>query len=424
MHGRINKILPVHHPFNVEELGISFWGCVTIILKSYSEGASGMNRLERLTPLLKNFMEKGPAGCACTVVKNGEILYQENLGYADLNKKIKIETDTIYRIYSMTKVVTCAAALMLYEKGLYLLNDPLEEYLPEFKNPTVYRYNEFGARSVSPASAPIRIKDLFTMSSGLTYGGDSMETERQIRAVMENAVLTMDMRALSKALATVPLAFDPGTHWKYGTSHDVLAALIEVLSGETFGEFLRKEIFEPLQMTDTSFRIPEEKRDRLCTMYDRAEDGTLTPNTSKDAPYQPGCRYESGGGGLLSTIGDYSRFAQALANGGELDGNRILSRKTIQLMATNHLGPQQLKDFNWPQMKGFGYGLGVRVMIDPAEGGINGSIGEFGWAGLAGSWVLIDPKEQLSVVYMQQMLPSLEPYIHSRLRAVIYGALG
>lgn len=261
------------------------------------------------------------------------------------------------------------------------------------------------------------------MSSGLTYGGDSTETERQTRTVMENAVTTMDMRALSKAVAAVPLAFDPGTHWKYGTSHDVLAALIEVLSGETFGEFLRKEIFEPLEMSDTSFRIPEEKRDRLCKMYDRAEDGTLTPNTSKDAPYQQGCRYESGGGGLLSTIGDYSRFAQALARGGELDGVRILSQKTIQLMGTNHLGPQQLKDFNGPQRSGYGYGLGVRVMMDPADGGINGSIGEFGWAGLGGSWVLIDPKEQLSVVYMQQMLPGLEPYIHPRLRAVIYGAM-
>ncbi|MCU6794523.1 beta-lactamase family protein [Paenibacillus sp. WQ 127069] len=382
-----------------------------------------MERLQRLTPLLKSFMEKGPAGCAITVVRSGEVLYQESFGYADLDKNKKLDSDTIYRIYSMTKVLTCAAALMLYEKGIYMLNDPLEDYLPEFKNISVHRYNDFGIRSISPASGPIRIKDLFTMSSGLTYGGDGTETERLTRAIMEQAIATMDMRALSKALATVPLAFDPGTHWKYGTSHDVLAALIEVWSGVSFGEFLQKEIFEPLQMKDTSFRIPDDKRDRLSMMYNRAEDGTLTPNTERDTPYQQGCIHESGGSGLLSTIGDYSRFAQALARGGELDGARILGRKTVQLMATNHLGPQQLKDFNWLQMKGFGYGLGVRVLIDPAEGGLNGSIGEFGWAGLAGSWVLIDPKEQLSVVYMQQMLPSLEPYIHNRLRAVIYGAL-
>jgi len=176
-------------------------------------------------------------------------------------------------------------------------------------------------------------------------------------------------------------------------------------------------------MTDTSFRIHDGKRDRLCVMYDRADDGKLTVNDRMDVPYQPGCQYESGGGGLLSTTGDYSRFAQALARGGELDGERILSRKTIQLMGTNHLSGQQLKDFNWTQMSGYGYGLGVRVLMDPAAGGNNGTIGEFGWAGLAGSWTLIDPHEELSIVYMQQMLPSLEPYIHPRLRAVIYGAL-
>ncbi|MDR6879255.1 serine hydrolase domain-containing protein [Bacillus sp. 3255] len=378
---------------------------------------------ERLTPLLKSVVEKGPAGCACTVVRRGEVVYQETLGYADLEKKKDITPDTIYRIYSMTKVITCAAALMLYERGLYLLNDPLEEYLPAFSKPQVYRYNEFGVHALSPAAGPIRIKDLFTMSSGLTYGGDGTETERRTRAIMENAAATVDMQTLSQSLAAVPLAFEPGMHWKYGTSHDVLAALIEVLSGQTFGQFLQKEIFGPLGMTDTSFRISEDKRDRLCTMYDRAEDGTLTPNTRMDARYQPDSRHESGGGGLLSTIGDYSRFAQLLAKGGELDGVRLLSPKTVQLMATNHLSPQQIKDFNWPHMKGYGYGLGVRVMIDPAAGGINGSIGEFGWAGLAGSYLLIDPQEELSVVYMQQLLPSLEPYVHPRLRAVIYGSL-
>ncbi|WP_274651078.1 serine hydrolase domain-containing protein [Paenibacillus humicola] len=384
-----------------------------------------MNRMERLTPLLKQFVEKGPAGVACTVVKSGEVLYEGSCGYADAENRKPIEGDTIYRIYSMTKPITCTAALMLYERGLFLLNDPLEQYLPEFGSPMVYRYNGYGSRMAVPAAGPIRVKDLFAMTSGLTYGGNSTETERQTEAVFKDAVSTMDMRALSKALAAVPLAFDPGTGWKYGASHDVLAALIEVLSGETFGEFLRKEIFEPLGMTDTFFRIPESKRDRLSKLYARAEDGTLTPDTGRDAPFQPGCRHESGGGGLLSTIGDYTRFAQALARGGELDGVRILGRKTVQLMATNRLTPQQMQqmaEFN-PKNKGYGYGLGVRVLVDPAAGGINGTIGEFGWAGMAGSWVLIDPKEELSVVYMQQLVPPLDGYIQPRLRSVIYGAL-
>ncbi|CAN7436336.1 serine hydrolase domain-containing protein [Paenibacillus sp. LjRoot56] len=378
---------------------------------------------ERLTPLLKSITEKGPAGCACTVVQRGEVLYKETLGYADLEKKQEITPDTIYRIYSMTKVITCVAALMLYEKGLYLLNDPLEEYLPAFKNQQTFRDNN-GTKSLSPVTNPILIKDLFTMTSGLTYPGEDTETERQTRTMLENVKReTMDMQALSKGLATIPLEFDPGTRWKYGFSHDVLTALIEVLTGQTVGEFLKKEIFDPLGMIDTSFRITEDKRNRLCTIYDRPEGGALTPNTKTDASYQPGSRYESGGGGLLSTIGDYSQFAQLLAKGGEHEGVRLLSSKTIQLMATNHLNPQQLKDFNWQQLRGYGYGLGVRVMMDPAAGGSNSSIGEFGWAGLAGSYMLIDPKEELSVVYMQQMLPSQEPFIHPRLRAAIYGAL-
>lgn len=388
-----------------------------------------LERLGRLTPLLRSFVEKGPAGAACSVARGGEILYEEYFGSADLEGNKPIAPDTIYRIYSMTKVITCTAALMLYERGLFLLNDPLEEYLPEFKNPQVYRYNAYGALSVSPAAGPIRIKDLFTMTSGITYEGKRLETEREVKKVRdelkrkEAAGEPYNVRALSKALAAVPLAFDPGTHWHYGLSHDVLGALIEVLSGKTFGQFLKDEIFDPLGMEDTFFRIPEHKKDRLCSLYNRADDGTLTKNTSLDAHFQPDALFESGGGGLLSTLSDYSKFARVLACGGEWNGVRLLSPHTVRLMATNHLGPQQLADFDWPFLAGYGYGLGVRVMIDPAAGGSNSSIGEFGWCGMAGTWVLIDPKEQLSAVYMQQMLPNFEAYHQPRLRAAIYGAL-
>jgi len=383
-----------------------------------------MKRLERLTPLLKRFMEQGgPAGCACTVMRRGEVVYRENFGYANIEKNIPIGPDTLYRIYSMTKVITCTAALMLYERGLYQLNDPLDEYLPEFKNPQVYRQDGSGSLTVSPAASPIRIKDLFTMTSGLTYDGDGSETERKTALIYRNAPATMNVRELSKALAEVPLAFDPGTRWRYGLSHDILGALVEVLSGQSFGEFLKKEIFEPLGMKDTAFRIREDERDRLSVLYDCAADGTLTPNTRLDAQFQPDCRFESGGGGLISTMDDYVRFAQALVQGGELNGVRLLSPKTVQLMSTNHLTPQQLNDFSWDHLSGYGYGLGVRVMIDPAAGGINGTIGEYGWAGMAGSWLLIDPREQLTVVYMQQMLPSREAFIANRIRNVVYGAL-
>ena len=247
-----------------------------------------MSRFDRLNGLLKSFVDRGPAGCAFSVSRAGEQVYEGYFGHADLETQKPIAPDTIYRIYSMTKVITCTAALMLYERGLYLLNDPLGEYLPEFKDLQVHHQTPNGNLYTAPAKRPILVKDLFTMSSGLTYGGDQNETERLTSKVMEElkqkekAGQKYDVRSLSKALAGIPLAFEPGTHWRYGLSHDVLGALIEVLSGKSFGEFLKEEIFDPLGMKDTFFRIPDEKKDRLCSLYNRSEDGTLNKNTSMD----------------------------------------------------------------------------------------------------------------------------------------------
>lgn len=384
-----------------------------------------MRSLEKLHPLLESFVEKGPAGCACSVTYQGETRFEDYVGLADLESEKPITADTIYRIYSMSKVVTCVAALMLYERGSFLLNDPLEEYLPEFKNPQVYRMTEKGEKYITSATRPITIKDLFTMTSGLTYEGNGSETEREVKQAMQllRKDNTINVRKLSAALAKIPLAFDPGTEWRYGLSHDVLGALIEVLSGKTFGDFLKEEIFQPLSMNDTFFKIPEEKKHRLSSLYLRNEEGLLLKSTKMDVQYQPGTLFESGGAGLLSTLNDYSRFAHMLANGGELDGVRILGRKTVGLMSANHLTADQLSFYNWDYLAGYGYGLGVRIMMSPPAGGSNSSIGEFGWSGLAGTWVLIDPKEKLSAVYMQQMMPNLEAFHQPRLRNVIYGCL-
>ncbi|KRG16407.1 beta-lactamase [Virgibacillus soli] len=380
----------------------------------------------KLQFLLQSFVEKGPAGCALAVHREGETIFEDFVGVADLETGKPITADTIYRIYSMTKVVTCTAALLLYERGDFLLNDPLEEYLPEFKNPLVYRKSDTGEIYSSAASRSITVKDLFTMTSGLTYPGEGNETERQVAKTMhllEQQNQKMTTRQVSQALAAIPLAFDPGTRWHYGLSHDVLGALIEVISGKSFGQFLQEEIFDPLKMEDTFFRIPNAKKERLCSNYKLDEQGNLIKNTQMDANIQTAAQFESGGGGLLSTLHDYSRFAQMLANGGTLDGERIIGRKTIELMATNQLRPENRKDYNWNYLSGYGYGLGVRVMIDPALGGANSSLGEFGWSGLLGTWVTIDPKEKVSAVYMQQMLPNFEGYHQPRLRSVIYGAL-
>jgi CubicO group peptidase (beta-lactamase class C family) len=387
-----------------------------------------LKSFEKLHPLLKSFVEKDPAGCACAVTYQGKTVFEDYFGYADLETEKPILSDTIYRIYSNTKVVTCVAALILYERGLFLLNDPLEEYLPEFKEPKVYHSNKNGELSILPSSGSIRVKDLFTMTSGLTYGGEGNETERQVILALntftnDKGSENLDVRTLSQILSKIPLAFEPGTQWQYGYSHDILGALIEVLSGKSLGQFLKDEIFDPLEMKDTFFKIPEEKKERLCSLYNRSENGELTKNSLMDENYQLGAKFESGGGGLLSTLGDYSRFAHMLANGGELNGVNILGRKTIELMSTNHLQPDVLPYYNWDYLKGYGYGLGVRVMMNPPLAGSNSSIGEFGWCGLAGTWVLIDPKEKLSAVYMQQMLPNFEAYHHPRLRSVIYSSL-
>ncbi len=391
-----------------------------------------MGKFDRLTPLLESFTKHGPAGCSLLVARRGETLYEHYVGYADREAGTPIGPDTIYRIYSMSKVVTCVAALMLYERGAYLLNDPLDEYLPEFKHMQVYQPTGDGKVEAVPANNPILVKDLFKMTSGLTYPGDQSETQRHTARVageLERALPvggeTSPVRALVKALAEVPLAFDPGTRWQYGFSHDVLGALIEVLSGKRFSQFLDEEIFGPLGMADTGFRIAEHKRSRLCVVYDRAEDGTLSRNANPglDVHFQPNAQFESGGAGLLSTLGDYGRFARMLAAGGTLDGAQILGRRTIELMASQHLSPEQQRDYNWGWQVGYGYGLGVRVMVDRPLGGSNSPAGEFGWSGLAGTWLSVDPAEELCAVYMQQMLPSDEHYYQPRLRSAVYGTI-
>ena len=386
-----------------------------------------MGKFKALRPLIESFVANGPAGAACAVTHRGETVFQEYVGYADVDTQQLITPDTIYRIYSMTKIITCTAALKLFERGQFLLNDPLAEYLPEFANPQVYRTAADGTVYTSPASSPIRVKDMFTMSSGITYGGERNETERHTGKVMDELHKRTDgkydVRQLSKTLASVPLAFDPGSQWKYGLSHDVLGAFIEVLSGKSFGQFLQEEIFDPLGMKDTFFRIPDEKKHHLSSFYNRSEDGILTKSTELDAHIQPDATFESRGGGLLSTLGDYSTFAYMLAAGGTWQGERILSRKTIQLMSTNHLEKHQMPYYNWPYLAGYGYGLGVRVMVEPQLGGSNSSLGEFGWSGMLGTWALIDPTEELSAVYMQQMFPNFEAVHQPRLRNAIYGAL-
>lgn len=325
-----------------------------------------------------------------------------------------VNKDTLFRIYSMTKVVTVTAALQLLELGKYTLDDPVSMYLPEYEN--IHVWDE-AAKTAVPSEAPILIRHLFTMSAGLAYPGSDTETARRLLEIRDNLsrecphyTTQQFIRLLPKA----PMLFSAGSRWNYSLCHDVLGALIEIWSGQSFGDYLYEHIFHPLGMEHTFFRCPEELKSRLAINHSEYSDDSFSPES----------RYESGGGGLLSTLDDYMVFANTLTRGGtSREGIRILGRKTIDLMRMDHLNAVQKKDFNWDYLKGYSYGLGVRTMIDPAAAGIPGSVGEFGWCGVLGTWVLMDPSENLTAVYMHQRYPNLEKYVQTHLRSMIYGSL-
>ncbi|GHV69378.1 serine hydrolase [Spirochaetia bacterium] len=387
-----------------------------------------MSRYDHLSRLLKQFSENGPAGCACGLAKDGKILYEGYYGYADKEAGTPINESTVYRLFSMTKVLVCTAALIQFERGKFLLNEPLYEYLPEYRNPLVIRNGPygFGGPALAAAKNPILIKHAFTMAVGLPYPNDetpSAVAVKQVRQKLEDQYGKYDLKTDIKAMAAVPLAFEPGTHFLYGYGHDLVAGLVEATSGKTIGQFLKDELFDPLGMGDTGYRYFGNIKSRMAVLYRRDGDGTMTKDSSMDKDYEPDAVYESGGTGIFSTVRDYLKFTQMMAAGGVYEGQRIIGRKTIDLMRRNHLNEEQLKDFACSYQGGYGYGLGVRTMMDPAAGGCNGSVGEFGWTGYAGTWTFIDPAEGFSGVYMHQMLPNMEEYHHHRVRAAAYGCL-
>ena len=386
-----------------------------------------------LKHLLNRFLRPdGPIGCGLSVSYQGELLFQECAGYADLNASVPFDSRTIYRIFSDTKLFTVTAAMMLFEQGCFLLTDPVEEYLPCFSGGTYYQNDGSDTPHILPVSHPVTIQDLMRMTSGIPYGGESSLTGRDIAAFgsfwPEEPITLQDF---VKKLARVPLAYDPGTHWSYGYGMDVLGALIEVWSGRTLGEFLTEKLFKPLGMEDTSFVLRADKANRLADVITIRE-GTKALFTEAEHLYRTEYLYESGGGGLLSTLEDMSVFTTMLSLGGTYRDARILSPRTIDLIRRNHLEPCQMADFQkvqrltWPNMLGYGYGLGVRTMVDPAAGGSSSSAGEFGWSGAAGSWTMIDPDRKLCACYTHQLMPSaanLQEYCHPRLRNTVYSLL-
>lgn len=369
-------------------------------------------QFQKLSDLLDSFLEIGIPGVDCVVYQDHEEAFRHRAGYSDLEQKLPITGKETYFLFSCSKVVTCAAALTLLERGKFLLTDPLAAYIPEF--------SEMVLTNGEKAKTEIKIRDLFTMSAGFTYDIASPSITQVIRE-KDGRATTLDV---VRAIAKEPLSFEPGTHWQYSLCHDVLAGLVEVVSGKRFGEYVTETIFEPLGMTKTSFGVSDKNQEQLAPLY-RFNDETNRPELQKsECIYTLTPEYDCGGAGMVSCTDDYILFADALANGGVgKNGSRILSPATVDLMRTNCLEGAALTDLNWIQHTGYGYGLGVRTMIDRAKGGAIGPVGEFGWGGAAGSYVLIDPNSRTALFYCQHMLNNKEPYTHPRLRNVLYACV-
>lgn len=353
------------------------------------------------------------------VMYRNETVFRYRNGYANLEDKMPIDDRKIFNLYSLTKIMTCTAALQLVEKGVMLLNDPISIYLPEYAEMTVRGILPDGGSTLEKAERPITVRDLFTMTAGFSYdlGAPS------IQEVVERTKGRVPTREFAAALAKEPLLFEPGTQWNYSLCHDILAALVEVVDGRKFGSYIRDEITGPLGMNDTGFDLTEEQRSRLAPQYE-FNDGLDKPLRKDGNGFRVGTEFESGGAGLLSTVSDYVLFLNTLTHWGTSpDGVRILSPSSVNLMRTDHLTEPMRGDFNWEHLAGYGYGLGVRTHISKAASGSLSPVGEFGWSGAAGCLAIIDPESELTVMYAQHLLNNQEPYVHRRLKNIVYACL-
>ncbi len=392
--------------------------------------AAGLDagRLERVTEhLTRNYIDTGRiAGCQVTVARHGSVGYFRSLGSMDLERDKPVADDTIWRIYSMTKPITGVALMSLYERGLFQLGDPVHRFIPEWKGLKVKETAPDGSTRLVEPERPMIVRDLLMHMSGLGYGAISGAAGARPSARRDGATL----ETMVQEIAETPLEFHPGTKWLYGVSTDVCGRLVEILSGQRFDEYLRSEIFDPLDMADTGFVVPDGKADRFAANYQRAADKTLKlledPETS---PYRKPRSFLSGGGGLVSTSADYLRFCQMLLNGGELDGRRILGRKTVDLMRMNHLpGAGELRQFaagpyGETGFDGVGFGLTMAVSLGPVESQTVGSAGDYYWGGAASTIFWIDPAEDLVVIFMTQFMPSGTFNFRGQLKTTVYPAI-
>lgn len=349
----------------------------------------------KLIQKLDSFTEMGTPGYDCVVYRKGECVFRHFSGYSDAVNKIPMNGKEVYNLYSCSKVITCTAALILYEKGLFKLEDKLSDYMPEFEEMHVKTPD-----GIKKAEKSITIENLFCMTAGFSYELDSP----MIKKCKEDTNGRCQTRELMKYLAKEPLLFEPGEHWEYSLCHDVLAAFVEVISGMRFGEFIEENIFKPLGMKNSTFLLDGSRLDIVSTQYKFNNETNHAEICSKAIGYKLGTEYESGGAGCISTVDDYIKFLEGLRTG------KLLKPKTIDLMSTNHLTSQQRETY-W--VENYGYGLGVRCSMG------DDNITDFGWGGAAGAYLLIDIKNEITAFYAQHVLNSPVTDFHQELPPII-----
>lgn len=375
----------------------------------------------KLSDFMEHLVNWRIPGCSCIVYKDREKVFEHSAGYRDIESGAKMKGDELFFMYSATKPVVCAAALTLWEAGKFDLEDEVCKYLPEWSEMKVRRWNNDGTFDVVPATKKAKVRHLFSMSAGLDYNTQTPA----IKAAIERTAPECPTREIARAMADTVLCFEPGEHWNYSLCHDVLGALVEVIAGMPLADYVKKVILDPTGMTDTEFGLREERKSRMATEYsfnDATDQIERHPTQDNWAIF--GTKYHSGGAGLVSSVHDMALFTEMLAAGGvNRKGERVLGKRTIDLMKSNQLCEEAMKDFNWSHLEGYSYGLGVRTMVDPALGASPSPVGEFGWTGAAGAYMLVDTENKLAVFYAHHMLNNQEYYTAPRLRNIVYSCI-
>ncbi len=385
-------------------------------------GLSGA-RLYKIDHLTQRYIDEGKIpGCITLVARRGEVAHFSTQGLMDIEADKPVQDDTIYRIYSMSKPITSCALMMLYEDGYFQLDDPVAKYIPGFADLTVHGGNTAVGKQMT-------IQHLLTHTSGLTYGflNDHPVDHMYNESGVETA---SDLDEMIEKLCDMPLVNVPGSKWRYSVATDVCGYLVQKLSDIPFDDFLKEQIFEPLDMEDTGFYVPEDESHRFAANYQRtADDGMQLIDSPETSPYLKRRSMHSGGGGLVSTAADYLKFSSMLLGGGQYDGTRILGVKTLELMTANHLpnngdlASMGQETFAETPFNGIGFGLGFSVMLDPVEARILGSAGEFAWGGAASTYFWVDPEEDMTVIFLTQLMPSSSYQIRRELRIAAYQSI-